>query len=86
MTNEIAARREVYKYIYYDQIDAGIKRITWRGGAYTDPHWMICAQDLFPIAQIFNAVVILVGLEAGEAFIRVSLYLLGNPDQLQPVG
>ena len=83
MANVIAAHREVYKEdIYYDQIDATIKRIIWKGGACTEVPWMVCAQDLFPIAQIFNAVVILVRLGAGGAFIRASLYFHANLNQL----
>ncbi|XP_048492798.1 uncharacterized protein LOC125493462 [Beta vulgaris subsp. vulgaris] len=65
MENEIVADPEVYRGVYYDQIKASIKRITRKRGLCTDAHWMVCAQDLFPIAHIFNIVVILVGLGAG---------------------
>lgn len=61
IANEITRHPNVYSHIYGDQLENEVRRITWTGGRCTGDHWMAVFQDLFPIANLFNAVIMLFG-------------------------
>lgn len=66
IANEILANRALYEHIYFDGVDAGYRRIMWDGGACLQDHWMTVVEDLFPIANIFNAAIMLFGYGNGR--------------------
>ena len=66
IANELLANRALYEYIYVDGVDAGYRRIMWDGGACNYDHWMIVIEDLFPIANLFNAAIMLFGYGSGR--------------------
>ena len=65
VANEILANRALYEQIYFEGVDAGYRRIMWSGGACLSDHWMTVVDDLFPIANVFNAAVMLFGYGGG---------------------
>ncbi|KAL6555637.1 hypothetical protein OROHE_007309 [Orobanche hederae] len=82
ITNEIMANCTLYRSIYYDGIEPEVRRITWDGGPCGSDHWMAVAEDLFPIATIFNATIILFKFENRDLYFHVSLCcLLKNPQR-----
>ena len=61
VANELSAHPDVYSRMYADQLESEIRRIRWSGGRCGVDHWMVVFQDLFPIANLFNATVMLYG-------------------------
>lgn len=77
LSNELIAKREIYKLIYFDGIDASIERTSWAAGPWTldDMHCMHVIEDLFTIAIIYNVAVIYIGYPV----VPTSVHILVSP-------
>ncbi|XP_021776058.1 uncharacterized protein LOC110739885 [Chenopodium quinoa] len=63
IANEVLGYPALYERIYgLGRLGINVERIRWDGGAVDSRHWMTAIQDLFPIANWFNAMVIILGV------------------------
>lgn len=76
IANELAANRSLYEPMCVDGVDAAIARIRWDGGSCGPDHWMTVAEDLFPIATLYNAAVFLFGYGSGHSSLSYCMTVL----------